>query len=268
MLKVLIIENDPIYRKNLVDILAFFTQDIEYLGYTDSIKTSIDWFINNPPPDLLFLSTDLPDGSGLNLFKEIGISSPLIIMSNDEKWAFSSFKYLTLDYLIRPISKNGIISCIYKYKKFREILSDPSDRLIENNSINFPEEGHFVPAVSIQTKFPPIRKRFAVQVGDKIKPIDIHEIAYFRADGNIVYLMVSNSDEYIINYTLEDIFEKLDPERFFRLNRTFIVQITSIQETRKFFNGRLKIFLKPTPLDEEIFVSRNRVNDFLKWLGE
>jgi DNA-binding LytR/AlgR family response regulator len=113
------------------------------------------------------------------------------------------------------------------------------------------------------------KHRFAIHIGDKIKSLETDEIAYFMADGNVVYLCSFQSDRFTINYTLEDILEKLDPEKFFRLNRTFIVHIGSIKEIRKFFNGRLKIILQPSPdPEEEVFVSRNRVSEFLKWLGE
>ena len=94
------------------------------------------------------------------------------------------------------------------------------------------------------------------------------EIAYFKAEGNLVYLYTHANDCFIADFSLEEISDSLDPNEFFRINRTYLTQINAIREIRKYFNSRLKLFLFPAPsADEEIVVSRNRVHSFLNWLG-
>jgi len=255
---ILIIEDDPQHRKILFEILESMVGEVEVLGFTDSLDSTLNWFINHQEPDLIFLSTQFQDGPAANLFKEIRISSPLIFMSQDGKMALGTFKYNTLDYLIRPITKNAVISSLFKYRTFQNLFhknGEPSLYLDEPTRSG---------KENLQKEF---KKRFAIHIGDKIKSLDSSEIAYFMADGNVVFLFTLSSDRFTINNSLEDILEKLDPERFFRLNRTYIVQIKSIKETRKFFNGRLKVLLTPES-EEEVFVSRNRVHEYLRWLGE
>ena len=258
-MKILIIEDDPLFRKILFEILENLKSEVEILGFTDSIQNSLDWFINNSEPDLIFLTTHLPEGPTSDLFKEIRITSPLIFMAQDGNLALNSFKYNTLDFLLRPITKNGVISALYKYKRLGNLFNNSSEIL----------PSLLTQGEKIQAYNPKFRNRFAVHLGDKIKSVDTDQIAYFMADGNSVYLIGSGSEQYIVPYKLEEILDKLNPERFFRINRTFVVQITSIKETRKFFNGRLKIILIPSsPIEEDIFISRNRVHEFLIWLGE
>jgi len=259
-MNILIIEENALFRKVLFEILEGMDDEVHILGFTDSIQSTINWFINNPHPDLIFISTHLPEGPSINLFNEIRISCPLIFMAMDGKFAMNAFKYNTIDYLIRPITRNSLISSIFKYRTLRELFQSSQD-----NSYSFLEKQNRNPPENPN----PFKNRFAIHIGDKIKSMQSDEIAYFMADGNVVYLCTFQDDRYTINHKLEDIQEKLDPEKFFRLNRTFIAHIQAIKEIRKFFNGRLKIQLNPLPqIDDEVFVSRNRVSEFLKWLGE
>ncbi len=262
-MKILVIEDQPDYRNKLFDILETLGGNVAILGNTDSIQSTKEWFINNPEPDLIFLTTQLPDGPSFNLFKEIHISSPVIFMADDGKLALNALKFNTLDFLIRPIQRISLISSIYKYQSLKEIFlgtSNAADWVLGYKESGFRSSFNDLNAYKM---------RMAVSVGDKIKSIAADEIAYFMADGNIVYMITNQYDKYVINYKLEEIIEKFNPNLFFRLNRTFIVHINAIKETRKHFNGRLKIYLNPRPeKDEEIFVSRNRVTDYLSWLGE
>jgi len=260
-MKVLLIEESSTYRKILMDIFKELERDFEILGFTDSIESTQFWFLNHPSPDLIFLSTNLPDGNSMDLLKEIRFTCPIIFMAEDGKFAQNAFRYLALDYLIRPISRNALISTLYKYKKFQELFTEPG----ESNPLNSSE----LMKLSSEKIIHAYKNRFAVHIGDKIKSIPIEEIAYFMADGNIVYLITQQADQYTIAYRLEDIMDKIHPDYFFRINRTFIVRISSIRETRKFFNGRLKLILFPHPPEEDdVFVSRNRVSEFLNWIGE
>ncbi len=258
-MNVLIIENLPDQRKLLSDILESL-DDVQIAGFTDSIKATVDWFINHKEPDLIFISTQLEDGSATDLFKEARITSPLVFMASDEKMAIHAFKYNAIDYLKRPIKKNGIISAIYKYRGLKDILAKSPDLAPGSG-----DPSRFNP-LNIQKEY---KNRFALFLGDKIKTLEVKDIAYFRADGNVVYLTSTQGDRFTINYTLEEISEQLDGKIFFRLNRTFIIHYQAIKEIRRYFNGRLKIWLNPDPdEEEEVFVSRNRVSEFLTWLGE
>ncbi|MDQ2863642.1 MAG: LytTR family transcriptional regulator, partial [Bacteroidota bacterium] len=114
---------------------------------------------------------------------------------------------------------------------------------------------------------PTYKSRLMVALGDRIKYIDIKDIAYFKADGNTVYLLCKDNSRFIVDYTLDEITQFLDPAVFFRLNRSYLANIAAIKDVRKYFNSRLKIFLTPAAAPEDILVSRIRVPDFLGWMN-
>jgi two-component system LytT family response regulator len=78
-------------------------------------------------------------------------------------------------------------------------------------------------------------------------------------------LVSADGRRHLYPQTLENLEQVLDPERFFRISRQFITSLPSIAEIHRHFNGRLKLKLTPEPSDE-VFVSRQRVPDFMKWI--
>ena len=102
------------------------------------------------------------------------------------------------------------------------------------------------------------------KLGDHIRSITIDQISFFYADGRDVYLVTDQLRKFIIDYTLEGLEEVLDHRIFYRLNRTYIVNISAIQDVVVYSNSRLKITLK-VKWEHEIIVSREKVGDFKDW---
>jgi DNA-binding LytR/AlgR family response regulator len=104
-----------------------------------------------------------------------------------------------------------------------------------------------------------------VKIGDNIISIKTEEIVHFIAEDGIVLLVNQQNKRYSIDYTLDQLEHILDSTIFFRINRKVIIHLNSIQKISTYFNSRLKI--NSNQLDEETsIVSRDRVNDFKKWL--
>jgi DNA-binding LytR/AlgR family response regulator len=66
---------------------------------------------------------------------------------------------------------------------------------------------------------------------------------------------------------MDDLEEMLDPERYFRISRSFYVSVNSIDGIHEYFGNRLMLHLKPA-VDKEAIVSREKVSDFKKWMGK
>ncbi len=110
------------------------------------------------------------------------------------------------------------------------------------------------------------KERFLVKLGRKLFPVHAEEIAYFMAKDKLVWLVTKERKKYIINFTLTDLEELLDPKRFFRLNRQYITNFDSVIELEPYFKGQVTVRITP-PVDEEIIVSRNKTPDLKEWLG-
>ena len=121
----------------------------------------------------------------------------------------------------------------------------------------------------LQQKLQPkeFRKRFLVKHGQKLVSIDIEEIAYFFSDGRLNFFKTYDNRKFVVDYTMDELEDMLDPERYFRISRSFYVSVNSIDQIHDYFGNRLILGLKPD-LDKEAIVSREKVTDFKKWMGK
>lgn len=107
-----------------------------------------------------------------------------------------------------------------------------------------------------------------IQIGDKIKKVDVSEIAYFLVMGKGVYLKTFQGNTYLVDFYLDKLEEMLDPALFFRINRKYLINIESIVNMLAYSRSRVKLELKPKAEDQfDTIVSIERSADFKKWLN-
>jgi DNA-binding LytR/AlgR family response regulator len=109
------------------------------------------------------------------------------------------------------------------------------------------------------------KERFLIKIGHKLIPVQVSEIAWFRAEDRVVWLHTHEGKKYIINYTLTDLEQMLDPKLFFRLNRQYLASRVSVSELYPYFKGQVVVQLKPKSVDE-IVVSRIQTPALKEWL--
>ncbi|MFD2528265.1 LytR/AlgR family response regulator transcription factor [Polaribacter marinaquae] len=245
-MKALIIEDELPSARRLERILKDF--DVEILSVLTSVKSSINWFQNNKQPDIIFLDIQLSDELCFDIFKQIDITSKIIFTTAFSNYSLKAFDYNSISYLLKPINRLKLSNAIEKVKEIhqKDIDLEKFKKLVSNFKIdNFKES-------------------FTVKVGKKIKIIEIDRISFFYSLENATYLKTSNLN-YIINYSLSSLENILNPEKFFRVNRTFIVHINAIKDIIAYSNSRLKLILNSYN-ESEIIVSRERVKDFKNWI--
>ena len=121
----------------------------------------------------------------------------------------------------------------------------------------------------LQAKLQPkeFRKRFLVKHAQKLVSIEVDEIAYFFSDGRLNFFKTFDNRKFVLDYTMDDLEEMLDPEKYFRISRSFYISVESVDQIHEYFGNRLLIYLKPA-VDKEAVVSREKVSDFKKWMGK
>jgi DNA-binding LytR/AlgR family response regulator len=219
-----------------------------------SVEESLDWFSKNVHPDLIFLDIQLSDGLSFEIFEKIDIKSAVIFTTAYDAYALKAFKLNSIDYLLKPIDEDDLELAVTKFKS----------RLPKTES-------------SLQLDFEQIKKmiqnpfdknyknRFTVKIGQHLKVIAIEEIECFFSENKGTYLHTFDNRNYLIESTLELLEQDLDPKKFYRVSRKFIIPMQSIKEIVVYTNSRLKIIL-PTYKDEEVIVSREKVADFKTWI--
>lgn len=250
-MNVLIIEDEKPAARRLNRMLAAL--DIEVQQMLHSVEESLNWLQNNPHPDLIFLDIQLSDGLSFEIFEEIEVKSAIIFTTAYDEYALKAFKLNSIDYLLKPIDDDELGAAVNQFKKQQPKQSDVQVNLddIRKLLIN-----------PVDRKF---KKRLSIKVGQHIKIIHIDEIECFYSENKSTYIHTKENRNYLLDNSLENWQEQLDPENFFRVNRTFIVHMNAIKDIVAYSNSRLKLILHSYK-DSEIIVSRERVKDFKNWI--
>jgi two-component system, LytTR family, response regulator LytT len=255
-MKVLIIEDEPFAQNELKRLLDKTDKTVQVLDCIDSVEDSVEWLAGNPSPDLIFMDIQLSDGLSFEIFKQTQVMAPVIFTTAYDEYAIQAFKVNSVDYLLKPIKQTDLENAIKKFKYLFEKSGE------QPQAINIQQIEQLLSA-----GMPKYKSRFIAKVGDQLKHIEVGDIAYIKAEDNELLLVTKNNNRYIIDYTLDQLGALMDPNQFFRVNRSYLVTIGAIGKISKYFNSRLHIELMPKP-DDTVLISRVRVPDFLKWMDK
>ena len=250
-MNVIIIEDEKPAARRLSRLLA--EQDIEVSIMLHSVDESIEWFQNNPHPDLIFLDIQLSDGLSFEIFDLVEVKSAIIFTTAYDEYALQAFKLNSIDYLLKPIDDEELESAVKKYRNFK-----PESQKI---SVDFND----IKKLLVNPLEREYKKRFTVRVGQHLKIINADDVECFYSENKGTYAATSDGRNYLLDTTLEQLEEELSPEMFFRVSRKFYVNVNHIGDIISYTNSRLQIKLNRFN-EQEIIVSRERVKDFKLWL--
>jgi DNA-binding LytR/AlgR family response regulator len=223
-----------------------------------SVEESVNWFSNNEHPDLIFLDIQLSDGLSFEIFEKVDIKSAIIFTTAYDEYALKAFKLNSIDYLLKPIDEDDLDVAVTKFKmRLPKIESETKNLQLDFEQIRQMLSNPFEKS---------FKKRFTVKIGQHLKVITTDEIECFFSENKGTYIHTFDNRNYLIDSTLEILEQDLDMKNFFRVSRKFIVPLPAIKEIQVYTNSRLKVIL-PTYKEDEVIVSREKVQDFKTWLG-
>jgi len=259
-MRILIVEDEELAVKKLQKTLAAVDTTASVIGVTDSIKSTVDWLQTNQQPDLILMDIELADGQSFEVFNLTEVKSPVIFTTSYDEYALKAFKVNSVDYLLKPVQKEELQAALQKYRHLHA-TAKVADGKADVNLESLVRE--------LQQKLQPkeFRKRFLVKHAQKLVSVEIDEIAYFYSDGRLNFFKTNDNKKYVVDYTMDELEEMLDPEKYFRISRSFYVSVSSIEKIDDYFGNRLILQLKPA-VDKEALVSREKVTEFKRWMGK
>ncbi|MGB1231465.1 MAG: LytR/AlgR family response regulator transcription factor [Winogradskyella sp.] len=250
-MNVIIIEDEKPSARRLQRMLKSLELDAETMLH--SVEESIEWFQNNKHPDLIFLDIQLSDGLSFEIFEAIAIKSAVIFTTAYDEYALQAFKLNSIDYLLKPIDDDDLKIAVKKFKtrtpQKQSVTLDFND--IKKLLVN-PIEREY-------------KKRFSVKVGQHLKLINIEDIECIYSENKGTYVSTISGRNYLLDQTLDQLEDELEPHVFFRVSRKFYVNINAIKDMVSYTNSRLEIKLNHFKA-QQIIVARERVKDFKNWL--
>ena len=255
MIKVLIVEDEIPAQINLKKLIDKCCADSRIVMTLTSVSSTVKWLEENPEgADVIFMDVELSDGICFEIFDRVEVNSHIIITTAYDNYAINAFKVKSVDYLLKPLVEEELTRA---WERCRELMEAKSGTQLERllnmiSKVSKPQDKEY-------------KKRFIVKAGEKIVITPVDDIAYCYSEDKSTYAVSRNGSCRLLDYSLDTVQEMLDPRIFYRISRSYIVSINSIENISKHLGTRLKLQLIPHT-DAEVVVSRSRTADFLEWL--
>ena len=250
-MKVVIIEDEFYTAEDLKRTLTLIDKNIEIIAVLQSVKEAKAFFTNPVKFDLIFSDIQLGDGESFEVFKQFEITAPIVFITAYNDYAMQAFNANGIDYILKPFGINEIKNTLEKVKKVNGLGSFNEEKLLAViNELNNQKTNHVF--------------KVLVYHKEKIIPIPIHEIALFYIDEKVLRLIDDKSNNFIINYKLEEL-EKIGGNQFYRANRQYLVNRNFIKEINTYTNRKQKVILTIS-FNQEILISKEKTTSFLEWI--
>lgn len=239
-IRTLIIDDEPLARQTL-RLLLSKDPDIEIIGECANGYETIQ-SINEQAPDLAFFDIQMPGINGFEILEAINVDRmPVIVfVTAFDQYAVSAFEAEALDYLLKPFTDKRFAKALARAKsqvKQREV-NDLSQKLVallgETSSTNTPpagtrREGEYL-------------TRLLIKSAGRVFFLKVDEIDWIKADNYYVQLHVGRK-AHLLRETMNDLEQRLDPDKFLRIHRSTIVNLDRIQEMQPHHNGDYLVIL-------------------------
>jgi DNA-binding LytR/AlgR family response regulator len=245
----LIIEDEKVAAERLSGLIKKYDPTIDIKGIVQSVKNAVQWLNTHQAPDLIFMDIQLADGLSFEIFEQTIVKTPVIFTTAFDEYALKAFKVNSIDYLLKPVDLNELKNAIEKFKKNNLPIKIPVqvfDNILHSLTKNY-------------------KNKFVIKVGEHIKVFSTEDIQCFYSIVKNTFLQNNSGRDYAISYSLDQLEDLLDPSRFFRINRKFIVSSLAISDIVSYSNSRLLVRLNSND-SNDLIVSREKVQDFKKWL--
>lgn len=252
MLKILLIEDEPLAMEELEKLVLLWDQNIQIVGKVESLEESYAWFSKNEWPDIIISDIQLSDGLSLDLFsKGVPNHTKIVFTTAFDQYAIKAFKIQAQDYLLKPIDKNDFFAVLDKIKEQKVAHAS-----IDYNAL----------AELITQKMKAKNKVFLLRFNNQLVDINAREIAFFSIEDRLVLLYTFDGRKLPVDDSLDQLESELDSSTFFRANRKCIINHKAIEKIKSYSNSKLLIETKPAYPEGELIISKEKSPVFKSWL--
>ena len=248
-MKILIIEDEQSSADRLQRMLEGEHEIVGVCASNAEVKT---FFAGETDVDLILSDIQLGDGLSFESLRMVSESIPVIFTTAYDHYAVQAFRFNSIDYLLKPIDSEELYVALAKVKPIVNTVSttDAIAQLLE----------------SVKSHTIHYRERFLIpHRADEFLIIPVSDVSHITIRDGVVRLCTLEGKHHTLNMTLEEVESQLDPQRFMRVNRQFIISATAVQKLSTYFLGKMRIHMTAAP-DEEIIVSKDKVATVKRWL--
>jgi len=221
-LKTVIIDDESKARETIIDMLALYCPELEVIGEAHDVLSGIQ-LIKSKKPELVFLDIKMPDGTGFDLLNRIDNKDfSLIFLTAFDEYAVKAFKFSAIDYLLKPLDPDELITAVDRVKSYRENDKDDLSVLLDNLK-------------SIKKD----SKKIVLKTTESIFLINIADIIRCESSGNYTKFYLTNQKPVLVSHTLKEYDDILSEYNFFRTHQSHLVNLNHVVRLDKADGGVL-----------------------------
>jgi len=249
MMRAYVVDDEPLAVKRLTRMLQA-TGRVDIVGSANDPQTALE-FLRAQPVDVLFLDIQMPGLTGFELLDRLEAQPMVIFTTAYDRYALEAFDVNSIDYLLKPIDPERLDRALDKLER---LAAQPR-----------PDIKALAKELAVQLAPNRRLERIASKVGERTTVLDVARISHFSAKDKLTFAVVGGR-EHVIDYTLSELEERLDPRRFVRIHRGTIANLAFVQELFPDVDGGVLVRLKDEQ-KTELSVARDRVRDLKDRLG-
>jgi two-component system LytT family response regulator len=223
MLRTIIIDDEEHQRLTILKMVKLYCPKVTVVAQADGVKTGVE-AIRKFKPDLVLLDIKLQDGTGFDILEEIKpVDFKVIFITAYNQFAIKAFRFSALDYLLKPLDPDELVQAV---SKIRDVMQKDFNNQLENL------REHLITDDSVH-------KRIVVKTFDSIHLIPVKDILFCQSNNNYVTINLLCQKQIIASCTLKDFEEMLSESGFFRVHKSFLVNMKHVQRFDKAEGGSL-----------------------------
>ena len=252
-MKILIIEDEQSSADRLRRMLE---DEHEIVGVCNSNAEVSAFFTDGGRADVELILSDIQLGDGLSFesLKMVPTSIPVIFTTAFDHYAVQAFRFNSIDYLLKPVDEEELHAALEKVQSSRfKVQSSSTDAIAQL-------------LASVKSQTIRYRERFLIPYrADEYLIVPVSDVSHITIRDGVVRLCTLQGQSHVLNMTLEEAESQLDPKRFMRVNRQFIVSAAAVSKVSTYFLGKMRIHVAAFP-ETNIIVSKDKVANVKRWL--
>jgi two-component system LytT family response regulator len=247
MIRAFVVDDEPLAVKRLIRMLRE-TGRVEVVGGSSDPVDALA-ALSSDSVDALFLDIQMPGMTGFEMLAMMDPQPMVVFTTAYDQYALQAFEVNSVDYLLKPIEERHLARALDKIERLRATPGPPPDwkaLLAQLAAGGYPE-------------------RIASRLGDRIQILELSHVTHFFAQDKLTYA-ATEAKNYVVDYTVSDLEQKLSPRSFCRIHRSTLVNLAWVREMDAWFGGRVLVRLKDAK-STELQVARERVSELKRRLG-
>lgn len=244
MTSIVILEDEAPARERLEAALHRVAPELSIAGALPSISSAVDWFRAHPSPDLVLADIQLADGLSFEIFDQTPLTCPVVFCTAYDEYVIEAMSAGGIDYLLKPIKDDDLLRAVGRYRRL---------------------EVHFAERIRAVARKLGEPRRILARRKEGFVALALEQVAYFAVDDKQAEVVTREGQRFEVDQTLAELEATLDPSRFFRVNRQYLVAASAIEGFRPYIKGKLLVDLSPSPTGD-VIVSQENASRFRTWL--